>query len=207
MSGEETATVEETEEETTTAETEETEDTSAKPDLSKEVDKWKALSRKNEKELEKARKALKEREDADKSEQEKAIEKAREEARSEALSEAEKDRRADRLDAAVTRLAAKGVKVGDGDDAKTMKFADPEDALAFLQRGDTDGLFDDDGKVDSDALTEALVDLAKRKPHLTAEGKPGPSGDADTRRGETANTDLEAMSPEDHAKRKYGNTK
>lgn len=45
-------------------------------------------------------------------------------------------------------------------------FADPEDAVAFLQLAD---YVDDDGDVDSERIAADLADLLKRKPHL---GKP-----------------------------------
>lgn len=172
----------------------------------KPEDDWKAKARKHERDAkrerearETAERALKEREDADKSEQEKALDKAREEARNEALSEADKDRRNDRLEVAVTRLAAKGVKVGDD----TVRFDDPEDALVFIQREDTDGLFDDEGKVNADALEEALSDLLTRKPRLRAEGGSGSTPDSDARRGDRADEDLEDLTPEQWERRQY----
>lgn len=165
---------------------------------------WAKRERRKREDLERK---LKEREDADKSEQEKAIEAAREEGRREASTEAEKARRSDRLEVAVTRLASKGVTVGDGDDKKTLRFADPEDALLHVARGDIEDLFDDDGKVKNEALEETLVELLRRKSHLAANGGERKPGDADTRKGDPANKDLEAMSPADHEKRKYPNTK
>lgn len=183
-------------------------------------DDWKSKARKNERRLKREREAredaedkLKKRQEADKSEQEKALDKAREEAREEAKTEAEKERRSDRLEVAVTRLASKGLKVGEGDDAETRRFADTEDALLNVERaisrGDIDesDIFDDEGKVDTEALQTELADLLKRKPHLAAGEAERPTGDPDTRKGGTATTDLEAMSPEDHARRKYGDGK
>jgi hypothetical protein len=185
-------------------------------------DDWKAKARKHEraekrarKEAEEAARKLKDREDADKSEQEKAIEKAREEAKAEAKTEGEKERRADRLDVAVTRLAAKGITIGEGDEAKSVKFADADDALANVERGiargdiDADDIYDDEGKVKTDALTAALREILDAKPHLAAGDAESakPSGDPDARKGDPASKDLEAMSPEDHAKRKYGEKK
>lgn len=181
-------------------------------------DDWQTKSRKNERRLKKEREAreaaeseLKKIRDADKSAQEKALDKAREEAKAEARSEAEKERRADRLEVAVTRIAAKGLTVGDGDDAETKRFADTDDALLNIERaiakGDIDesDIFDDEGKVDADALKSELADLLKRKPHLAAGEAERPSpGDPDTRKGRPKKNDLEAMSPEDHARRKYG---
>jgi len=170
-----------------------------KPETSSEPD-WKAESRKHEKRAKQERKdrealeaRLRELEDAGKDEKEKAIEQARREGRDEALTEAQKERRADRLEVSVTRLAAKGVKVGDGDDAETVRFADPEDALLIVEREiargdlDEDEIFDREGKVQTDALTTALANLLERKPHLRADaaggGGPRPSGDADAGKG------------------------
>lgn len=205
------------EEETTeTSEDEETvEETPEETKVTAEDD-WKAKARKHERALKAERKTreeferrLKEREDADKSETEKAIEKARQEARQEALSEAEKERRQDRLELAVTRLAAKGITVGEGDEAK--RFADPEDALdlvtARIARNalDPDSLYEEDGQVDQDALKDILGEIAAAKPGLLADGpvvRPK-GGAADAGKGQ-ASKDLEAMSPSDHEKRKYG---
>jgi hypothetical protein len=174
---------------------------------------WKAMARKHER-REKALKAerdelagkLKEREDAKKSEHEKALEAARKEAREEALTESEKERRSDRLEVAVTRIAARGVKLGDDD--KVTKFADPEDALVFIERaiakGDIagDDIFDDKHKVDSDAVTDELVALLKRKPRLAAgaTNDDEPAGDVDAGRG-GRRKDPDDMSVEDHLKK------
>lgn len=147
-------------------------------DSSREEPDWKAMSRKHEREAKKLRREreefqrkLAEREDAEKTEHQKAIEKARAEAKAEALSEAEKERRNDRLEVAVARAAAK-------------TFADVDDALLHVQRGitvgdiDPDDIFDDQGKVQADALRSALDELLERKPHLAATGRPSGSSDA-----------------------------
>lgn len=150
------------------------------PEPGNELD-WKAEARKHERRAKQERKAredlerrLKELEDKDKSDQEKAIEQARKEAREEVLSEAETERRNDRLEVAVARHAAK-------------TFADVDDALLHIQRDiasgeiDPDDIFDDKGKVQTDALKAALDDLLERKPHLKADagsGRPGGSSDA-----------------------------
>lgn len=162
---------------------------------------------------EKAEADLKELRDADKSDREKELEKAREEARNKALEEVGEERRADRLEAAVTRLAAKGVKVEDGDKTKTVKFADSEDALLRIERAiragdlDSDDIFDDQGKVKTDALTEELAQIASANPHLVADGAEGKKGgDSDARKGDSPKG-LEGMTPEDHARRKYGDKK
>jgi len=148
-------------------------------------------SAKKDKRIADLERQLKERADEDKSEQEKAIEKAREEGKAEAQTAAEKARRADRLDVAVTRAAAKS-------------FADPDDALMHIQRrissGDIDEatIFDDEGKVDAEALKSSLGQLLEDKPHLAADGG-RPRGDADAgRRG--GSTSLEEMSVDDHLK-------
>lgn len=188
------------------------------PDPVKPDDDWKTKSRKNEnaaKAERKRREALEEElsklRDKDKTEQQKAVDTARDEARTEALSEAEKERRGDRLEVAVTRAASKGVTVGEGDKARTVKFADPEDALLRVERGisrgeiDADDIYDDEGRVKTEALTTALAEIASANSHLVGEGeRPKPKGEPDTRKGEPGSSDLEAMTPEDHAKRKYG---
>lgn len=181
------------------------------PDPEPEGDKtdWRSQARRHEsksKRLEaranKLELKLKELEDADKSEQEKAIQKARDEAAAEAKSAAEKDRRSDRLEVAVTRLAAKGVQVGEGDEAKPIRFEDPEDALVFVERQitkgdlDTDEIFDDEGKVRPDALGEVLRGLLKAKPRLAAaQNGSDPVGDADAGKGKG---DASKMSVDDH---------
>lgn len=164
---------------------------------------WKRMARKHEREAKKARKErdaaaakLKSRDDADKSEQEKALEQARDEARNELKGEHEKERRQDRLETAATKIAAKGLKVGSGDDAKTLKFADPDDALLHLERdirnGDLDAedIFDDNNRVKTPALEEALTDLLERKPHLAADSKKSKvNGSADGGKGKATSTD------------------
>lgn len=161
---------------------------------------WKRESRKHERRAkqerearEAAEKRLKDLEDADKSEQDKALEKAREDAKLEALTEVEKERRDERLDLAVTRAAAR-------------TFADTEDALLNIRReiaaGELPDIFDDEGKVQTDALKEALEDLLERKPHLAAGGAPGNPGDPDRGKGKGAGASLEEMGVEDHLKRK-----
>lgn len=182
-------------------------------------DDWRTKSRKNETRAKKAereaaelREKLQKIEDSNKSETEKAIEKAKEEARSEALKEADTERRSDRLEVSVTRLSTRGFKIGEGDDEKTLRFADPDDAIVHVERAiskgeiDGDDIFDSEGKVNSESLTTALADLLERKPHLAAngDGPAPPKGDPGTRRGEPADNDLESMSIEDHEKRKYG---
>lgn len=160
---------------------------------------WKAESRKHERRAKAEKKradeldaAQKERDKANQTDHEKAVATAREEAKAEALSEADVERRSDRLEVAVTRLAAKGVKVGTGDTAKTLKFSDPEDALVFIERAvakgdlDSDDIFDKDGKVQTEAVTTALADLLQRKPNLAADANGRATGSSDAGKGSGA---------------------
>lgn len=183
---------------------------------------WKGHARRHEREAKKARKRAKELEDQlknlkdkDKTDQEKALEKARDEAKSEAKSEYDKSLRSSRLEVSVTRLASKGIKVGEGDDAKTVKFADSEDALVHIERAidkgdiDPEDIFDSEGKVKVDALTSELTDLLDSKPHLAGgsgsggEGKKKKTadGDADGGKGKGAGKSLDELSVEEHVKR------
>jgi hypothetical protein len=186
-------------------------------------DDWKTKSRKNEtraKRAERERNEEREKreklEEKDKSESEKAISAAERKGREEAAAEAAAERKADRLEVAVTRLASKTIKVGDGEDSKEHRFADIEDALIHIERGiakgeiDEDDIFDDEGKVKADALQGELAHLLARKPHLRdggSEESPRPKGDPETRKGDPTKTDLESLTPEDHAKRQYGDGK
>lgn len=160
----------------------------------REARKWEGRAKKNATDLAASQTKLREREDADKTEQEKAVEAAARTAREEALSEAQKDRRADKLEMAVTKVAAvRGVKVGTGDDEKTVKFADPDDVQMWLEkqieRGDIDAdAIYHDGKVDEDALGDELARLAAAKPGWLAGAAKGngtgtPAGSADGGRG------------------------
>lgn len=73
----------------------------------------------------------------------------RKQAKAEAVAEVLRDRALDKVETKAAKL-----------------FADPEDARALLaSRVDE---FVDDGKVDLDAIAEALEDLLKKKPHLAA---------------------------------------
>lgn len=138
---------------------------------------------------EKAERELAEVKKGRKTAEQKAIDDAKAAGRQEALSEFEKTRRADRLEVAVTRLSTKGIALGEGDDAKKVKFADPEDVLMYLERrinrGDLDAgdVYDDDGKVRVDALTEELAELAEDKPQwlVGAAGDTGKSGRSRTK--------------------------
>lgn len=151
-------------------------------------------------EAEELKAKLAEREDADKSEQEKAVEAAARTAREEAKSESEKERRADKLEMAVTKLGAvRGVKVGDGDDERVVKFADPDDVQMWLEkqieRGeiDADAIYAD-GKVNEEALADELARLAGLKPGWLAGAQKGngrPAGSADGGRGSPASSDTD----------------
>ncbi len=86
--------------------------------------------------------------------------KIREQAKAEARAEVLRDRAMDRVEARAAKL-----------------FADPEDARALLA-GQVEN-FLDNGKVDSDAIEEALADLLKKKPHLAAQSGGRFAGGAD----------------------------
>jgi hypothetical protein len=182
-------------------------------------DDWQTKARKHEraakaerKKREEAERRLKEKDDEDKTEQEKAVEKAREEGKTAAATEAEKDRRHDRLEAKCATIAARGIKLGEGDDEKTVKFADPDDAQVYIERAiregdvDEDDIFDGEGKVNADALTDALADLLKSKPHLQAGDGKTPPGNADTRKGGTQGNSPDEVADE-YLKNKYADTK
>jgi len=110
---------------------------------------------------------------------------AREEARAEAL----RERVVDRIEAKAAR-----------------RFVDPEDAVAILLRGRDLDEFIEDGKIDTEAITNALDELAKAKPHLLA-GQTS-TGKFDTARGKRSEPDqltrddLEGMSPQEIVKAK-----
>jgi hypothetical protein len=158
----------------------------------KESRKWEGRAKKDKERADELAAKLQEHEDAAKSDQEKAVDDAARQAREEALSEAQKERRADKLEMAVVRLGSvTGVKVGDGDDAKVVKFADPDDVQGWLERQIAKGDIDaediyKDGRVDEDALAVELVRLAVAKPRwLEGTMKNGgtPAGSADAGRG------------------------
>lgn len=148
----------------TTAETEEvTEETTATETPDKDdAAKWKALSRKNEKEAKAARAELEKLQAASMSEQEKAVAEARAEGKAEAASSIQLERVRDKIEA----------KAGG-------KLADPEDAAALL--GDLTRFVQDDGTIDAHAIGEAVDNLVKTKPYLSAQpgtgsGEGGPRG-------------------------------
>ncbi len=176
---------------------------------------WKQQSRKHERRAKEASKKagelearLKELEDAGASDQEKAVAKAREEAAATAKAEAIAELREDRLEVAVTRLS-NGITVKDGDKDVKVSFADPDDALLHIQRAikagdvDEDDIFNEEGKVQTDALKTALIELLERKPHLKATSDGGNAGagkvagSADGGKGSGAGKDEESLSPEE----------
>ena len=171
------------------------EDTPLGPAGEKALEAFKERARNAEREAkelrEKAKRAetaearLAEIDEANKSEQEKAIEAARKEAAEQASKAAAVELRAERLSAAIAREAAKD-------------FADVDDAIRLLDTDD-DKLFDDDGRVQTDALKSALADLLEAKPHLKADdGRPG--GGSGAGKGEGPPTSLDEMSVDDHLK-------
>lgn len=153
---------------------------------------WKSHARKHErlakrshKEVEELQAELAKLREGQQTEQEKALEQARKEAAEQTRSELVGELRRERLASAVAKQAA-------------GKFQDVDDALRLLD-ADESALFDEEGKVDSDALGSALADLLEAKPHLAASpaGK-RPVGDPDAGKGEGAAKSLEEMSVEDH---------
>lgn len=81
--------------------------------------------------------------------------------------DAEAIREEARAEARAEQLAE---RVADKIEAKASKFADPEDAVAVLLRSHKIDDFLDDGKVDVEAITDALKELGEKKPHLLAQG-------------------------------------
>lgn len=129
------------------------------------VDYWKRRSRQNERDAKKHKREnerlkrstskpdtkskdkKKPGDDDDQPDPEQLREQAREEARAEVM----KDRVSDKIE------------------AKARKFADPEDAAVMLLRSaDVDDFLDDDGKIDVEAINEALDELLEKKPYLAA---------------------------------------
>ena len=118
-------------------------------------------------------------EDGDKPDLEEIRRQAAEEARAEAL----RERVLDKIEARAGR-----------------RFVDAEDAAALLLRGRDVDDFIDGGKVDMDAITEALDELAEKKPHLLARnGSSGGSFDSgrgkQAEKGQLTRADLAKMTP------------
>lgn len=144
--------------ETTTEQT----TTETETDPAKELAKWKALSRKNEKAAKETQAELEKLRTASMSEQEKAVAQAREEGKAEAATAIQLERVRDKIEA----------KAGG-------KLADPEDAAALL--GDLSRFVQDDGTIDTAGIAEAIDNLVKTKPYLSAQpgngsGEGGPRG-------------------------------
>lgn len=156
--------------ETTTTTVAATEETKLGPEGEKALAIWKADAKKAKKERDELQQQLDKIADANRTESEKAIEKARKEARKEAETEFDKERRSDRLGIAVAKHA--------------RELADVDDVVLNLKQGDTDELFDAEGKVNAETLKTALDALLKAKPHLKASGVGKPSGSADGGEGE-----------------------
>jgi hypothetical protein len=85
--------------------------------------------------------------------------------------------------------------------AAAGKFADPADALAFLDLDKFE--VDESGDVDADEITDAIEELLTRKPHLAATARPrfqgtGDGGAARKAAGpkQLTRDDLKRMSPE-----------
>ena len=191
----------------------EVEETESKASDSEEKIDWKSMARKHEREARKARREreefearLRERESADQTDHEKAVAAAREEGERKAREESLKELRSDRLEVATTRLATKGVKVGE----ETVKFADPDDAIVHLERAirrgdlDEDEVFDEKGKIQTEALATALAELLSSKPHLSATSQAGNRqrvGSADAGKGSGGPKDLEDLTVEEHLAR------
>lgn len=93
-----------------------------------------------------------------------------------ARTRAEKER-----DEARGELQTERVSVAIERAASKKGFLDPEDAVVNIKTSD---VLTSDGDVDDKALAKELDDLAKRKPHLVGDGKPG-SFDGGSRGGGT----------------------
>lgn len=99
--------------------------------------------------------------EASQSETEKAVNAARKEAEESVRAEVRRERVLDRVEV----LAAK-------------EFADAEDARLRLEKR-ADEFVGKDGQIDAAAITAALAQLLKDKPHLAAKGDGRPRGNAD----------------------------
>jgi hypothetical protein len=85
-----------------------------------------------------------------------------------AADEADPDRIRREVTAEATAAANRKIVRAEVKAAAAGKFADPADAVAFLDLDTFE--VDDDGEVDQDALNEALTELLRKKPHLAAQG-------------------------------------
>lgn len=110
----------------------------------------------------------------------------RQEARAEAQAELLEGRVLDKIEAKAARL-----------------FADPDDAAALLMKGRDADEFLDDGKIDVEAIQDALDELLEKKPYLAAQGSRRFQGSADggtrkeSRTKQLTRDDLKRMSPQE----------
>ena len=119
------------------------------------------------------------------------IDEIREQARTEARTAALKERVVDKIEAKAARA-----------------FADSEDAVAILLRTHSPEDFLDDGKLDVEAIQEALDELLEKKPHLAVQdgkrfkGTPDGGARKAARPGQLNRDDLKRMSPQEITKAK-----
>ncbi len=119
------------------------------------------------------------------------VDQIREQTRAEVRAEAAKERVVDKIEAKAARA-----------------FADAEDAVAILMRTHDAEDFLDDGKVDVEAIQEALDELLEKKPHLAVQdgkrfkGTPDGGARKAARPGQLTRDDLSRMSPQDIVKAK-----
>ena len=119
------------------------------------------------------------------------VDQIREQARTEARAEAMKDR-------VVDKIEAKAAKA----------FTDAEDAVAILLRSHDADDFLDDGKIDVEAIQDALDELLEKKPHLAVQdgkrfkGSPDGGTRKAARPGQLTRDDLKRMSPKEITKAK-----
>jgi hypothetical protein len=128
--------------------------------------------------------------------QDKAIATARAEAAGEVTTKYEQKIRAGNLKLAVLEIASDdGVKLGEGDKAKTVKFAKSSDVLMWVKHQIAEGVMDEadiygeDGSVNKAALTAALADLAESRPGwlsgAATRTSGTPAGDPDVGKGKS----------------------
>ena len=110
---------------------------------------------------------------------------------------------------AEVRAEALKERVVDKIEAKAAKaFADAEDAVAILLRTHDHEDFLDDGKIDVEAIQEALDELLDKKPHLAVQdgkrfkGSPDGGTRKAARPGQLTRDDLKRMSPQEITKAK-----
>jgi hypothetical protein len=155
----------------------------------KALQEWKERAKTAEQKAKSAGEVAKERdalaaklaefEEATKSEQEKALDKARKEAHTQGSGESD------------AKWAARVVKA-DVRALATEKFADPSDAIAFLDTSQFK--VDDDGNTDTKAINSALDGLLKEKPHLAKQQKSSTgSADQGARGTGTTSQDMNAL--------------